>query len=163
MLVSEAAKILGLTIPFSAVEAKSAYRRLAMDTHPDKGGGSSEAFGQVGEAYKLCSKGVDYSFGVAPKVCIDGTEFRAVKKSVSIKGEVNWFAARILDKMMVHRHKGASWRQERAWHLYKKMLNECKELADELGADKKDKNKIINECADVAAFAMMIADKARRL
>lgn len=162
MLASEAAKILGLKIPFTAKEAKSAYRSLAMVLHPDKGG-SGVGFGQINEAYKLCSGGVEYSFGVAPEVCVDGTEFRAVKKSVSIKGVVNWFAARILDKMMVHRHKGASWRQEKASLLFDRLVAECVELRAELDKDKKNKEKIINECADVAAFAMMIADKARRL
>lgn len=160
MLANDAAKILMLTIPFTSKEARSAYRKLAMKLHPDKGG-TAKAFGQIEEAYRVCGGGIEYSFGTAPKIDIDGTEFRSTSKKVSIKGVVNWFAARILDKLMVHRHKGASWRKEKVDWLYGRLIKECEELRDELKGPW-DKEKIINECADVAAFCMMIADNARR-
>ena len=45
-------KVLGLTHPSTLAEAKSAYRKLAMKYHPDKGG-TKEQFGQVKKAYEV--------------------------------------------------------------------------------------------------------------
>lgn len=45
-------KVLGLTHPSTLAEAKSAYRKLAMKYHPDKGG-TKEQFGQVQKAYEV--------------------------------------------------------------------------------------------------------------
>ena len=160
----DASNLLGLTIPFTADQAKRSYRRLAMKHHPDKGGDEATVT-LLNEAYKLCSKGISFDFGGAPSVTSNGINWSQMrwtveKKEVSMKGVVQWFAARMLDKMQVHRHKGATWRQERVSRLFKRMLGEIEELAEAMAA--RDKDAIIKECADVANFVMMIADNARR-
>jgi hypothetical protein len=43
--------VLGLSWPCTAGEVKAAYRRLALASHPDRGG-SAEGFRQVREAYE---------------------------------------------------------------------------------------------------------------
>ena len=47
-------KILGLTFPFTLQELKRAYRRRALETHPDSGG-TAEAFRSVHIAYQTLS------------------------------------------------------------------------------------------------------------
>jgi DnaJ-like protein len=47
-------KILGLSWPFTAADAKAAYRRLVHRVHPDVGG-SSEEFRRINEAYERVS------------------------------------------------------------------------------------------------------------
>ncbi len=47
-------QLLGLTLPFTMKELKSAYRRMALQVHPDAGG-SAEAFRQVHHAYQTLS------------------------------------------------------------------------------------------------------------
>ena len=47
--------ILKITFPFTKQELKSAYRRRALETHPDSGG-TSEAFREVNTAYEVLSQ-----------------------------------------------------------------------------------------------------------
>ncbi len=47
-------QLLGLTLPFTMKELKTAYRRMALQAHPDAGG-SAEAFRQVHNAYQTLS------------------------------------------------------------------------------------------------------------
>ena len=47
-------QLLGLTLPFTMKELKTAYRRMALQVHPDAGG-SAEAFRQVHHAYQTLS------------------------------------------------------------------------------------------------------------
>ena len=46
-------EILGITKTASADEIKKAYRRLAVQYHPDKEGGSEEKFKEINEAYEV--------------------------------------------------------------------------------------------------------------
>jgi hypothetical protein len=46
---------LGLSLPCSPGEIRAAYRRLALRTHPDRGG-SAEAFRRINEAYERLMK-----------------------------------------------------------------------------------------------------------
>ena len=48
-------KILGLTFPFTLQELKRAYRKRALETHPDSGG-TAEAFRSVHTAYQTLAK-----------------------------------------------------------------------------------------------------------
>jgi hypothetical protein len=50
--VRDALEVLGLSHPCTADELKAAYRRLSMETHPDRGG-SAEAFRRIDEAYDI--------------------------------------------------------------------------------------------------------------
>src|SRR3972149_9928927 len=48
-------KILGLKKPATETEIKRAYRKLAHEHHPDKGGGDEKKFKEVSEAYQVLS------------------------------------------------------------------------------------------------------------
>lgn len=48
-------QVLGLPRGASAEEIKRAYRRLAHDHHPDKGGGNETKFKEINEAYQVLS------------------------------------------------------------------------------------------------------------
>jgi hypothetical protein len=50
-------RMLGLSWPCSREEIKAAYRRLALQTHPDRGG-STEAFRRINEAYERLTDAV---------------------------------------------------------------------------------------------------------
>lgn len=72
---------------------------------------------------------------------------------------VAWFASAMQAKLDQNRHKG-SWRDDDIWQLYARLMQECGELFEAfLRAG--DAREIIEECADVANFALMIADNAR--
>lgn len=164
MKINDATKVLGLVIPFTAADAKKAYRTLAMAAHPDKGGDAAE-MGRLNSAYELCSGGVNYNFGDAPVIGNDGIGnvgqvFKRKKKAATVKSVVQWFAGRMLDKMGVHSRKGVTWREEKASWLLERLGDETLELKDAI--ESRDKEAIIKECADVANFTMMIADNARR-
>ncbi len=47
-------QLLGLTLPFTMKELKTAYRKMALQAHPDAGG-SAEAFRQIHHAYETLS------------------------------------------------------------------------------------------------------------
>jgi len=58
MTPSQARRELGLSGDSSFIdpaELKAAYRRRSLETHPDKAGGSNEAFVRVSEAYQVLS------------------------------------------------------------------------------------------------------------
>ena len=44
-------QVLGITRPCTVEEVNRAYRRLALETHPDRGG-SADAFKQVHDAFE---------------------------------------------------------------------------------------------------------------
>lgn len=46
---------LGVSNTASAEEIKRAYRKLALEHHPDRGGGEAEKFKQINEAYQVLS------------------------------------------------------------------------------------------------------------
>lgn len=58
MSPQQAAQILGCAWPCTHDVVKAAYRKKVLDTHPDREGGSKEAFIRVGMAYEtLCDAG----------------------------------------------------------------------------------------------------------
>lgn len=81
--------------------------------------------------------------------------------------EVEWFADQMEKKLSQNDHKGG-WQNCDFKYLLKRLKEEQTEVEDALklrgttffGTVLKDK-EIIDECADVANFAMMIADKLR--
>ena len=48
-------KTLGLSNNASTKDIKDAYRKLALEKHPDKAGGSTEEFQKISEAYEMLS------------------------------------------------------------------------------------------------------------
>jgi pentatricopeptide repeat protein len=71
-------------------------------------------------------------------------------------------------KLEANRHKGDrdAWRREQKAYLRRRLLEEVAELFHEMdtngvpGTASERKARIRSECADVANFAMMIADVA---
>ena len=149
MNLKEAIIILGLKAPFSATIAKIAYRKLALKYHPDKGG-SVDKMQILNEAYRLCCKGVMWRG--APLIEM---EFKTIKHKPNLHSVVSWFGERMLKKLETKNRK------ENAKRLYGRLISKCVELRKAIR--EKNKEDIINECANVADFAMMIADKARKL
>jgi len=72
--------------------------------------------------------------------------------------QLAWFVKEMKKKLRANNHKGG-WEDCSLQYLSMRLTQERKELA--LAIKTKDKNKVIAECADIANFAMMIADITR--
>ena len=53
MLIEDARRVLGVDRDASAEVLKKAYKRLAIQHHPDKPGGKKEHFQRIAEAYEV--------------------------------------------------------------------------------------------------------------
>lgn len=76
---------------------------------------------------------------------------------------VDWFA-RIMKKVLTKNRHKENWRGCSLQYLVDRLYEEVAEVYDaieEFRDDKRTKNTLIKECADVSDFAMMIADLAR--
>lgn len=71
--------------------------------------------------------------------------------------QVRRFALLMLEKLKQNTHKGG-WELDAPQELFAQMHEEIAELAAELDRSKIDPKEVARECADVANFAMMIAD-----
>ncbi len=71
---------------------------------------------------------------------------------------VKWFSEQMEAALKRNDHK-SGWLNDDWDELHDRILDETKELYRECGKFSKDEEKIIREAADVANFAMMIADK----
>lgn len=76
------------------------------------------------------------------------------------------FAFRMEAKLAKNRHKGDrnGWLKDHPWELVERMLDETVEVqecfkAHSDGIDCTDAEKTADECADVANFCMMVADR----
>ena len=73
---------------------------------------------------------------------------------------VQWFAAHMEKKLRENDHK-PGWFRDSHFALLRRLREEVEELAEAtMAQDSSD--QIVKEAADVANFAMMIADNARR-
>jgi len=77
----------------------------------------------------------------------------------AIRGEVRWFAAEMERKLRLNDRRGG-WAESHQDWLLDRLRAEARELDGALQSG--GTYKIIDEAADVANFAMMIADNARR-
>lgn len=73
---------------------------------------------------------------------------------------VEWFARRMEEQLKKNDHKGG-WEDEMRSYLARRLLEETGELMELFLKGNYLRSDIINECADVANFAMMIADNYR--
>jgi NTP pyrophosphatase (non-canonical NTP hydrolase)/archaellum component FlaC len=81
---------------------------------------------------------------------------------------VRGFASLMEHKLNMNRHKGdrEGWIKDDPWSLVERLLDEtvevqqCFTIGSDGRVDFKDAEELANECADVANFAMMIADAA---
>lgn len=81
----------------------------------------------------------------------------------NIRSEVRWFSEQMENKLKENDHKGG-WNHCGKYWLFERMKEETSELLQELsvfsnGAE--NEGMVIKECADIANFSMMIADKVR--
>ena len=53
MTLDNARNVLGVTANTSEADTKKAYRRLALEKHPDKNNGKDEEFKKINEAYSI--------------------------------------------------------------------------------------------------------------
>jgi hypothetical protein len=87
--------------------------------------------------------------------------------SITPRDDVRWFAVEMETKLRANDHKG-HWRNCDFPYLDRRLDEEIKELKSALSrldhpVTPEQRQRVIAEAADVANFAMMIADNARRL
>jgi hypothetical protein len=76
---------------------------------------------------------------------------------------LEWFKERMDKKLAVPKNVNKGhWSNDSIWHLFTRVGIEVTELRLAIVAVDNDPERIIDECADVANFAMMIADNTRR-
>ena len=76
---------------------------------------------------------------------------------------ISWFSPNMLERLKKKLYKNAykgGWRDEDFEHLIKRLREEVDEL--EQACCKDNREDIMDECTDVIAFTMFIADNARR-
>ena len=79
-----------------------------------------------------------------------------------LRTELRWFVQEMEWKLQANDHKGG-WRECHPFALFERLQEEVEEIRAQLNADPDDIAKLVAECADVANFAMMIADVIRRV
>lgn len=76
-----------------------------------------------------------------------------------MREQVKWFAEQMEQTLKRNDHKGG-WDECTIPWLFGRLNDEVNELG---GVESTDHENLIREATDVANFAMMIADKARRM
>jgi hypothetical protein len=75
---------------------------------------------------------------------------------------VDWFAERMKAKLREPRNEAkGGWRDDGYLELMSRLSEECRELETEICDPMGSIQMLVDEAADVANFAMMIADRAR--
>lgn len=84
--------------------------------------------------------------------------------AINLRPEVKWFAEVMESKLRKYdNEKGVSgWKEESRLWLYSRLVQELLELHEALTEEIPLEENILEECADVANAAMMIADKGRK-
>ena len=85
-----------------------------------------------------------------------------MNSDVMPRQEVLKFAQEMERKLRLHDDR-PHWKDSDFDYLFGRLKEEFFELLDEVTSEEIDPKKIIDEAADVANFAMMIADNARKL
>jgi NTP pyrophosphatase (non-canonical NTP hydrolase) len=81
--------------------------------------------------------------------------------AIKLRPEVRRFAEQMELKLRENDHKGG-WQDEHIYWLIQRIGDEHKELIEAVLFKTDDVHAIIKECADVANFAMMVADVVHR-
>jgi len=79
---------------------------------------------------------------------------------IVLRPEVQWFAGIMESKLQQHDEDRYvdGWKDENALWLFERLVQEVFELHEALIKTTYSEEEVIKECADVANFAMMIAD-----
>lgn len=83
-----------------------------------------------------------------------------LKGAVTPRPAVGWFAEQMELRLRANDHKGG-WKNCRVFLLLNRLFDEARELYDAVCYAQSDTKNIIQECADIANFAMMIADNIK--
>ena len=83
-----------------------------------------------------------------------------MSNEIELRPEVQWFAEQMELRLRANDHKDG-WEDEEALWLWSRIREEWQELHDALFLTPKSHPAVIREAADVANFAMMIADGHR--
>lgn len=76
------------------------------------------------------------------------------------KEYLEWFVGEMVEKLDENNHKG-TWKDLTFNKLLDLLDDEVSELEDEVSELNPNYENIIKECADVANFAMMVAERAK--
>lgn len=82
---------------------------------------------------------------------------------MEIRLEVRWFSEFMESKLRLYEgKKGDSWKEFNIYRLFQRLRKEVEEIKEIMPEceSKEEVRKLIDECADVANFAMMIAHNA---
>lgn len=82
-----------------------------------------------------------------------------MSKQLKRREPVNWFSRQMEERLRQNDHK-SGWQHDNWDALIRRLREETEELIDacrDMGP-----NSVVRECADIANFAMMIADNARQ-
>ena len=121
-------------------EAKKWYTHGIIDTDGSIGDGiDADFYDQYGDQFQSPSTEVKWQQGVV------------------LRPVVKWFAEQMELALIKNDHK-SGWLNDDWDELYDRIKDEMKELKKECEKFTKDDDKIIAEAADIANFAMMIAD-----
>lgn len=110
--------------------------------------GSTDLYAEIMKLKEIAHEGLNaYQSSISSPVCGNG-----------LRPVVKWFAEQMEAALKRNDHK-TGWLNDDWDELHDRIIDEAKELYAECGKFTKDKEKIIKEAADVANFALMIADK----
>jgi NTP pyrophosphatase (non-canonical NTP hydrolase) len=87
-------------------------------------------------------------------------EIQSGKFNDEVRSEVQWFCKQMESKLQENDHK-KHWSTMHPDYLIERLYQEASELWEAIG--KRDASEIVKEAADVANFAMMIADVAEHI
>lgn len=107
------------------------------------------------DAHKLSEKDPVDSQKLIDWMAIEGST-RMKEQAPPPRRVVRWFAAEMEKQLVENDHKGG-WGASKLAYLSKRLTDERNELSRAIRL--KNPESIIKECADVANFALMIADQ----
>jgi NTP pyrophosphatase (non-canonical NTP hydrolase) len=88
-------------------------------------------------------------------VWLDGHD--GERRSVPVRAEVAAFAIAMERRLRANDHKG-DWKDCDSAYLIRRLREECDELSDEVTLFNLRQGRVTREAADVANFALMLAD-----
>ena len=81
---------------------------------------------------------------------------KTIQQGVDLRDSVKWFATEMERVLKTNDYKGG-WKNCTLQYLSMRLTQERKELKEAIKSN--DAEEIINECCDIANFAMMIAER----
>ena len=86
-------------------------------------------------------------------------EGASAQEAKRLRPSLRWFAGVVEERLAANDYKG-NWDDLPLELLLARLVEEASELAEAVGRDARTRDAIIHEAADVAAYALMVADNA---